>query len=779
MGKIRLIIISIFLLTSNTVIKSNQDIQSFTVTELDSLRQVLQETLKDDPDSAFAHFQLGLVLQQLDSTSKKAQKHLKKATKLQDRFVPALYHLSLSLISRNKLRSAEKTLKKVVELDSTNVDAWLLLADTYETFSLKVGLKTNFFNIIDGRTPEKMVNFLYDGMLKNPESDRLFKIMVEKSLWYSKEEDAKSVILHLLTLHPENSSYQFALAEMEFQLGNFETCQNYLHSIQPVDSLLYKKLLLEAKTCFQINWDKKGEEYYWDALFSTDNETQHRVFLNDICYLLRDEELEEYSPENALSFFESFWRKRDPNLASEENERLSEHFRRLYKARKEYRRFYAGTFAKETTYRMDQLGRPADVRLGDEFVNEFASKALSLNRDLDDLGIIYVRHGEWDDWSIYNCQDCDQNISIKYKAQFNHPELIFHFRRAGFRGWFIESIPLHFENRDNLGIQYARLDPNLKGNDGETLASGGEAITLQLELSKENIEYVKVGLQTETSSFEFDQEEPFLVPARFLFFKEPDSLNLVEFYYAIAGCDVDIDVLNKNKLNFSHFIRFFDKNWNECGYISDKNHNMIKYSLQEWRSLYSTELDQFIFKSGTFYYEFQAVDSISNKICVYRDSINVPNFHQDSLMISDIILSGPINIAQSEAKFKKGELEYSPHMFHEYLKSDQVGIYFEPYNLTRNRSGKTDFTVNISLHSILAVDKKIDIMGRLRRMIGENRGGVLSSFSYSGLSRDDRVYMNLDVSQHKAGDYHLEVEVVDNLTGESAKKNVVIRIANG
>jgi GWxTD domain-containing protein len=92
-------------------------------------------------------------------------------------------------------------------------------------------------------------------------------------------------------------------------------------------------------------------------------------------------------------FYERFWRWRDPNLASDQNERIPEYYRRLSYARKNYSRSTSGKSDKTSFYQFEHPIKVFRVKMGDVLLNPLVSKVLSKVRDLDDLVLIYVRHG--------------------------------------------------------------------------------------------------------------------------------------------------------------------------------------------------------------------------------------------------------------------------------------------------------------------------------------------------------------------------------------------------
>ena len=151
-------------------------------------------------------------------------------------------------------------------------------------------------------------------------------------------------------------------------------------------------------------------------------------------------------------------------MATEKNERIPEHFRRLRYANKYFRRLVVFDSTKHMNIYKNFDDQGFLIRtMGDEFLNPSASTALPEKRELDDMGLVYMRHGEPAIKVFFIGGDTvPQNASWMYNPTYNHPEMIFHFvKHGGTRGWFLESVPSYFNERGEFGGDYAILDPEL------------------------------------------------------------------------------------------------------------------------------------------------------------------------------------------------------------------------------------------------------------------------------------------------------------------------------
>ncbi|MBN1559949.1 hypothetical protein JW998_06845 [candidate division KSB1 bacterium] len=105
------------------------------------------------------------------------------------------------------------------------------------------------------------------------------------------------------------------------------------------------------------------------------------------------------------------------------------------------------------------------------------------------------------------------------------------------------------------------------------------------------------------------------------------------------------------------------------------------------------------------------------------------------LCVSDIILSGAIEPAADESRFRLEDLAFRPHMFWAYRKDETVGIYLEVYNLSPLPSGKTSFDLICTLKE---KEKRQNLMQRLFRR--KQEVSVLNH--YDGSARDERIHIN-------------------------------------
>ena len=131
-------------------------------------------------------------------------------------------------------------------------------------------------------------------------------------------------------------------------------------------------------------------------------------------------------------------------------------------------------------------------------------------------------------------------------------------------------------------------------------------------------------------------------------------------------------------------------------------------------------------------------------------------------MLSDIILSGPVSRNTERAIFKKGDIVLNPHMFSPYNERDTIGLYFEIYNLLYDYTDRTNFEVSWILNEAGADETEEE--------------AFKTTLPYSGNTRDDKIYYNLELSDIDSGDYELIIQVKDMESEAVVSKKVELTI---
>jgi len=657
--------------------------------------------------------------------------------------------------TNTRLVEAKEYLKEAVKIDPSFVNARVKLA-TVEEEICSINQET--------------VRYSPEAVKQNIQNKEYYSRFIDDVFWNSQEEEGIEILHEFIKKNPDNPDYLFDLARIYYSIENHEKSLSILDSVKNIFPQFSecRRNYLCAKNLFEMNKMNEGLDYYMSAITSIQDSADMKAFYNDICYIMDNDEYDEYNNTRIASigdFYSRFWRSRDPDLATERNERIVEHYQRLSYARKWYRRYNVGRtaidFVHETEHPLT-WGTGIGIKVGNDFLKTYISKAVPEKRYFDDMGLIYIRHGQPDN-QVFEIRDAKyQNMSWHYYPRYNRSELVFHFAKfGGTRGWIIESMPFSLTNREEIHPLYWNPD-----------------YLDMVQLNESNEEFVEIGVRTETTEYKYDKK-PLDFPFNFLTFKGENGKIRVELYFGIEGKEFELETgIQGNTLNLSRFVGIYDENWNESIRINKDDRIPVNLTPDEWKNSSATEMEHFEISPGIYNYEFHLQDKVSDKFGVYKDSLTINDYWKDDFMISDILLSGSIDSAVQNTPFQKGDLSYNPHMFNDFEKDATVSIYYELYNLTYDSEGKTHFQVTLTVQPF-GTDKKSEknIISRFaQRLFGQEKEIISSTYEYSGHIRDEKLHFNLKTENEQSGKYELIISVRDMNSDKSVRKIVIISI---
>jgi GWxTD domain-containing protein len=161
--------------------------------------------------------------------------------------------------------------------------------------------------------------------------------------------------------------------------------------------------LLELARTQLKNGMLSGQASYYEgaAIDDTASVAEYRADLVPVANDSALAEFDQNSGERRVAFLRRFWGQRDRSALVSDGERLREHYRRIFYARK--------------NFRLVSTSRHYDI------VETFRSGS----QEYDDRGVIYVRHGEPTQRATYNAPGTELNESWLYTR--TDGDLIFHF----------------------------------------------------------------------------------------------------------------------------------------------------------------------------------------------------------------------------------------------------------------------------------------------------------------------------------------------------------------
>jgi GWxTD domain-containing protein len=728
-----------------------------------------------------------------------------------------LNHNPNNLNQKQLLKSKDK-LEDIVKKSPNNSDAWFSLAHIYAI----------------EHEPQKSVKALVKTL--NHSSDTKTKEFDwdEKNL----ESNVVPLVEQSQTLSTKYQSYPEFLYELADAFRAFERSSISLHiidNLKSTENTNIKNLITRARIYFDMDSVKQGLEYYWQAVKSIQDTTDAKQLFKDLYYITTDTEYSHFkkTPVDSMEqFFSRFWNKRDPNLETKFNERIGEHYKRLTYAEKHFTRRSGLNITRNMIITREHPLRrftgTLSYRIGDDLLKEIGfPKAIPKDRTIDDLGLVYIRHGEPDqkvsaarqnidigdlpipllkafddgmenfnqmnEWR-YGWDSAPLNTTWKYKATYNRSEMIFHFcKRGNETGWIIESIPTLAENRESIdpslfqlkrAINVAKISEialdRLDEVDPETAARiqtmyndhTTRLPSIMERINKNSEDYIKVGLTTETSDFSFDTKP---LDFRYIFasFKGPEGKNELEMYYAVEGRKTTlVDTGANSYIDLKHFMAFHTPEGDETIRMDTNEEHKIGYGNDEWAKKGLLGKKSVSLEPGMYNYEVRIKDNKSQRLGVYKGEYENENYFRSKLMISDVLLLSDTRAAKPGDPFYKEGIAYTPRMFSDFRQGETVGVYFEIYNLTYNSTGKTDFKVEYTLRP----HSEGNIFNKLAGLFKSKGEKISLENEYDGNERDEKIYQNFDLSSRTMGTYELIIQVKDNNADNKVIRKVMLNI---
>jgi len=494
-----------------------------------------------------------------------------------------------------------------------------------------------------------------------------------------------------------------------------------------------------AKIYYEQDQPQQAEKYYWYATNEIKNNVAADLVFEDVKYISTDQELDEYyslkSIPEKIYFFKKLWISRDPTPASSVNYRLAEHYRRLIHAEKNYEYDGFRTWFNNP----DKTG----------YLN--FTRTYDLNHEFNDKGLIYIRHGQYDDWAITGGQDVPSNESWMYYKTTGTPEMIFHFVLENTASYWrftpIITDPRLLQDRVQFGNIYHRL---LSANQLERLA-------YTEEMARESRKYVSTGLSTDRHTWE-KKIKPLETPFSMTTFRGERGKTILEIYNAFSLSELTDNSNNKDQnIELEQGLTIHNLTWQEIEKYQEKVSVPVKKS-ESFIDLYRFEVPPDSYHVA-FYLRPLETDFLGG----WKYEKRIPAYSMAELSISDIELATKIEPATKAGKFEKNGLLVIPNPTRLFSRKTPVYIYFEIYQLSKDPSGNTSFTIEYTLARLEA--KRT---GLSRLFGGGGKSSITTRIDREGKDEFSVEYLAIDVSKVKAGEYELTVKVTDQHNGNTA-----------
>ena len=461
-------------------------------------------------------------------------------------------------------------------------------------------------------------------------------------------------------------------------------------------------LLAQARLNFARMRPEIGTETIEEAISGIDSKVDALVFFEEIKTIAspaevaafeRIEELEGYR-----KFFRTFWTSRDPMPAAAYNARMAEHYRRLRIAEQNFlfngfRSWFRSAFTHDETY------FPVTYELGSDF---------------NDRGIVFMRHGEPDHYTVGEANSWLYNDSL----------LVFHFAPTCIGQ--VCGVTEHFVPSP-LGPTF---EPAIVGLDA-------------LDAERKSVDYLVNGLSTDRHQWSSDTrhwEVPYVVGA----FRGLDGRTLVEIYYEVPLHET-ARVRGPDSVVVETGVSIHNGDWERINYVRKQS----QYGRGEDAFVDRFQVD---LSADRFNLALHARVLDGVHLRAYRFAYTVPGFTDTGLQLSDMFLADSIAVIPDAIERDDVILYVNPSG--QFERPVAPFVYFEIYNLTQEPDGQTRYRI---AYTLTPVDADQD--GAITLQTSEQRTANSSPLSY----------VALDLGEASAGSYTIEVEVEDLITGVVAR----------
>jgi GWxTD domain-containing protein len=484
-----------------------------------------------------------------------------------------------------------------------------------------------------------------------------------------------------------------------------------------------------------------GVQPYYDAAASDDPATV-AGYRADLAPIASDSVLHEFDSQTGVhraAYLRRFWSERDRAELRADGERLREHYRRLFYARK--------------NFQLTALNRHYDI----------VERYRSGSRDFDDRGVIYIRHGEPSSRASYAAPGLEPNESWRYDRP--EGELLFHFvAREDVQDFkLVESLfdVLGFSQAIALRADGAGEDPvasqlmlsreQLAPIYGR-LQAAGPAGSGRFQTEERQLGQASIALGTTTDSYELYFARDLKVHSTVLAVGHDSAGPLVQVAYAISGKGLEPVTVTRGYL-YSVRLRFeaTDQRGNVVASLDTTRHFVAPEPVPATEHLVGRVAVPL--PAGQFEYRLALQQGEEAGVVLPRDTVRVGPTTSGALALSDLVL-GSRSTNLTWRRSDQDTVLFNP--LHTFKRNEEMQLYYEVGGLRPGRPYEVR----------LAVKKQGGGGGLFRKIFGGGGAALSLKFDAQATAALEAAHRGLQLDRLKPGNYVLEVTVTD---GEGRK----------
>lgn len=729
---------------------------------------------------ALAHHGLGMLYATWPMQRHFAIHHFTEALVRDRDFVDARYQMAKVRYAM-KQRDAELEAKRVLKMDPGHAGACLMIADYYLNLSWEF---------------EKAV------------------------VWYSK----------YLALRPEDADAQRRLGVAYLKVRDYSRIMDHLLDFVKKHPEAIELMPIIAISAIEQDKADMAMAFFEDYISKLDPEMQG--LYEDISLVASSEELRSYNEAAGVgleAYRKRFWNGRDPDLSTPVNERLLEHYRRVWHALTDFSKGKQPWDARGDVYirfgEPDHRSRSDDPNFKQSLKVQRVKERLAYNIYKGDVrahtfvGPVYpVRSLKQLDGAWYELRD----VKIE-NADASDPEspdagLDDHEHTGESCTQCMDTSPPAPIDSVKLGIMsldeslgFGDYHPVTTDEDRSTVpwetwiytgAGGGIEITFTDEIGSGIYDYAPVppnqGDISLGETATLSRHAPHSVyrraarvtpdfytprhetpPLDFHYsladFRGDDGRSLLEIYYGVPILpahylpdeNVTRQVLTHHAALISSSQDTVYRRTDEMTYEAAGN--------QAGEGLMVPDVLKMQLPPGAYRLEVKSQDRLRGRMGIYQQQVEVDLYGEERLQISDLEMAWQVGVETVGSKFTKGDLKVVPMPSRAYRKGQSVFVYYEIYNLETDAFGQTNYDVSYTITSRDTPGRTGNI-SRLFRWGSGRREELAVTYEQQGTSTQVEEYVELALDEHVPGGYSLKVSINDGNSGESVEKDVAFVI---
>ncbi|UCE05355.1 MAG: GWxTD domain-containing protein [bacterium] len=658
-------------------------------------------------------------------------------------------HLELAdlYLKRERLDEAEKEFNTVLNSDSFSVQALTGLGRVH--FHRQPGKIIPFERIkelLKQDHKSRAIKKFNQALALNPDYKPARYFLARSYLEREDPNSLEKARNEFTRLIHENPDYR----DVIYQLGyTYQKMGNYSQALQTFNRIKYRILdyakanIRLAEVYYELGDFRSSTESYFEGIEGLEDEEMLDYLFEEQKNILSPFELNQFeSAPYSLkkNLFKKFWKQRDPDPSTPENERLMEHFRRVRFARKNFH------FTAPPYY--------------------------------DDRGNIYIKYGPPDD--RYNSPV--SNLPAKDNESWSYESvtrgLIFDFVADGGYFHLVEDLTDAANPGQNynsrLALAYQLYDQRSHLSQAYANLTVGFSVDRLNAFRNQRIE----ALEKHPGEFyrhDFKAEVfPFLT--NWAQFRGDSNKTRIEFYTAFPGAALEFNKVDTGYVNYTDFfIDILDTNFKSTTRLRER-YSIVLDTTTNLEIRHFLLQNNFQLSPGPYEVAL-AINNVDQSIKgVQKKSIYVKDLFSDKLLLSDIQLSSRIseNIKSLNKSIIKNDLSIVPYPFSRVMKSKPIHLYFEIYNLTLDVEKKTSYEISYILKTIRAERNlwQKTIGGITRLFSSKYKSTIATTVEREGDSDIAFEYISFDLKNLQRGLIELNIKVTDQNSDQSVQNAI-------